>query len=746
MPVFVHRVLALVPELHPGRLVLLGLLALAAGLACAGWIWRPARSQTLGRLLRIGIRRKSLPIAWLLGSCAAVGWVLEAPSLWSHATLLVLLMGWGLVASDAIWLITGWTCCGGVAVALSEGVGPLAGLWAAAAALGAVAGISNRQRSSSRERLVHKVATRPNRDRAQSQMPHGDRELSHVRLRLGLLTQSLPIGVFEADSAGRCRFLTPICSEILGVSFLDGFVGTWFDHVIEADRAEAVANWRASWRQNEPFAAECRVLAKDGGQRWIHVRCRPLTTDFGGVFLGTVEDITEQRRTARQLQCYAETLERARAHEIEKNQKLEDLVAALKESQQDAESNSRAKSEFLANMSHEIRTPMTAILGFTDVLLEEAGETLPAETPLHTIRRNAEYLLELLNDVLDLSKIEARHLEVERLRCSPRQIAAEVLHLMQVRVRDRDVRLVCSVDDPFPETMVTDPTRVKQILVNLVGNAIKFTQQGTVSVRLSCEPGGPDSTDPLAAQQLVIRVTDTGIGMTPEQISRLFRPFSQADSTTTRKFGGTGLGLTICKTFVEKLNGEIRVTSQPGLGSTFAVNLPAIDAEFNTNSIGNSSLPANVAPPVLAAITQLPAGSRVLIAEDGIDNQRLLTFLLSKAGAAVVVVGNGAEAVQEALAAAAAEAPFDAVLMDMQMPLLDGYDATKHLRAVGYVGAIIALTAHAMSGDREKCLAAGCHDYARKPLQRSELLQTLERWIVLDRERRAALLVAGELR
>ncbi|MDX1968163.1 MAG: ATP-binding protein [Planctomycetaceae bacterium] len=731
----------LVVNHEPKNLVLLGLFAVLAGLAGGAWIWYCSKHRDFRRQASRELRRQALPLTWMFGCCAAVAWVLEAPSLWSHATMLVLLIGWGLIASDVIWLITGWSCCGGVAVAMSQGVGPLAGIWAFAAALGAIAGLSKRRLTG----LEHPVLQVRRYDRwsesSQPEAPDLGRELSHVSMRLGLLTECLPIGVFEADSAGRCRFMTPICSEILGVSFLDGFIGSWFDHVIAEDRGEAAANWRAAWRRNEPFSTECRVLAQDGGQRWIHVRCRPLTTDFGGVFLGTVEDITEQRRTARQLKRLAETLERARVHELEKNQRLESLVAALKQSQEDAESGSRAKSEFLANMSHEIRTPMTAILGFTDVLLEEAGEALPAETPLRTIRRNAEYLLELLNDVLDLSKIEARHLEVEHVRCSPRQIAADVINLMNVRVRDRNLQLVCDVDDSFPDSVVTDPTRVKQILVNLVGNAIKFTEQGTVSVRLSLEPAEVPS-EPVT-HNLVLRVTDTGIGMSAEQISRLFRPFSQADSSTTRKFGGTGLGLTICKAFIEMLNGQIRVTSQPGQGSTFAVILPAIDVQHRFPSVEANAASAILQNLASAPVTRLPAGSRVLLAEDGLDNQRLVTFILNKAGAEVVVVGNGREAVDEALRASVTDCPFDAILMDMQMPVLDGYEATRQLRTAGYVGPIIALTAHAMSGDREKCLAAGCSDYARKPIQRWELVAMLERLIRGDLGRRSEFLSAA---
>ncbi|OYW13812.1 MAG: hypothetical protein B7Z55_16330, partial [Planctomycetales bacterium 12-60-4] len=209
------------------------------------------------------VRRRALPIAWLLTCCAAVGWVLQAPSLYSHATTLVLLIGWGLVAADVTWLITGWACCGAVAVALSSGVGPLAGLWIAAAVLGAFAGLSTRRTVTPLN--VTYSASRPTE--SDVRLRELDRELRHIRLRLGLLTESLPIGVFEADITGRCRFLTAAASDILGVGFLDGFIGSWFDHVVPADRMEVAANWRVSWQQNEPFSAESRVISRDRGQR-----------------------------------------------------------------------------------------------------------------------------------------------------------------------------------------------------------------------------------------------------------------------------------------------------------------------------------------------------------------------------------------------------------------------------------------------------------------------------------------------
>ncbi|MBN2561401.1 MAG: response regulator [Phycisphaerae bacterium] len=391
----------------------------------------------------------------------------------------------------------------------------------------------------------------------------------------------------------------------------------------------------------------------------------------------------------------------------------------LEEARLSAEAATRAKSEFLTNMSHEIRTPMTSILGFADVLSEQ--DDLATASPeriraVETIKRNGEYLLKIINDILDLSKIEAGQMSVDRIPCSPFQIGEDIYVLMHTRAEGRGVALKTEHAFPLPATIQTDPTRLRQILVNLVGNGIKFTDGGSVTVRVSLDQG--------AEPRLRFDVIDTGIGMARDQVATIFKAFTQADGTTTRKFGGTGLGLTICKRLTDMLGGDIAVTSEPSRGSTFSLVIPTGPLEgVEMRTSLRSDGPIAPPPDNPRRAIDIRLACRILFAEDGPDNQRLISHLLMKAGAEVSVVENGKLAAEAALAARDEGNPFDVILMDMQMPVMDGYQATSLLRQEGYTGPIIALTAHTMVGDREKCLNAGCDDYASKPVDRKRLIE-----------------------
>jgi signal transduction histidine kinase/CheY-like chemotaxis protein/HPt (histidine-containing phosphotransfer) domain-containing protein len=386
-----------------------------------------------------------------------------------------------------------------------------------------------------------------------------------------------------------------------------------------------------------------------------------------------------------------------------------------------AEAASVAKSRFLANMSHEIRTPLTAVLGFAEDLLDDPAPD-ERDAAVGTILRNGRHLLEVLNGILDLSKIEAGKIEIELAECDPLQIIVDACDALQVKAAEKKLTLVHVCDGPLPRTIMTDPTRLRQILFNLIGNAVKFTEAGKVAVI-----AGP-ANETSAAPRLEITVADTGIGLSSDEAARLFQPFTQADSSTTRRFGGTGLGLSISRQFARLLGGDITLASQPGVGSRFTMTLPISIPEEQ---------PSAKRPPLSAAasgrrLQPLPP-CRVLLVEDSPDNRLLIRRFLEKAGATATVAQNGQEALQAVRAAIEAGEPPNVILMDMQMPILDGYAATRALRSSGCRIPIIALTANAMRSDIQKCLDAGCDDHASKPIVRAVLLEQIRGFIETPR-------------
>jgi signal transduction histidine kinase/CheY-like chemotaxis protein len=396
--------------------------------------------------------------------------------------------------------------------------------------------------------------------------------------------------------------------------------------------------------------------------------------------------------------------------EIANRKQMEEL---LREAKDKAEAANRVKSEFLANMSHELRTPMTAILGFADILLE--GMTKEGATEAcHIIKRNGEHLLTVINDILDLSKIEAGKNELDIERCSPRELVADVIGTMQLRADSKGLPLSVEYLNDIPPEIATDPLRLRQILINLVGNAVKFTEKGSIRVVVQQE----GETD--GCGKLRFDVIDTGIGIADDHTAKLFQPFSQVDSSTQRRFGGTGLGLAISKRLAMMLGGDIAVSSVFGKGTTFSLTIEMSPL----NDVPPPQPSAHVAEQSTAAEGDpSKLNCRILLAEDGLDNQRLISFLLEKVGAEVVVAEDGQKAVDLVGCEDGTDQGFDLILMDMQMPVMDGYEATRRLRAGGYRGPIIALTAHAMKEARQKCMNAGCDNYLAKPINRASLLQ-----------------------
>ncbi len=388
----------------------------------------------------------------------------------------------------------------------------------------------------------------------------------------------------------------------------------------------------------------------------------------------------------------------------------------------------RAKSEFLANMSHEVRTPLTAILGFTEELIDEAsrpGSGPGVDPALLTVKRNSQHLLAVVNDILDLSRIEAGKFTVEDVTCAPMRIVADVVALLRPRAVEKQLRLETRLRGPIPAEIRSDPTRLLQILVNLTGNAIKFTEHGGITLRLELIPATATS-----AALLAFDVVDTGVGLAPDEQARIFEAFAQADASLTRRHGGTGLGLTISRALARLLGGDLTVESAPGRGSVFRATVATGPLEgVRLLDVPEALEVHTQRAPVKAERPPERLTGRVLLAEDGADNQALISLVLRRAGLEVELACDGQIAFESVVAAEERGQPFDLIVMDMQMPLMTGYEATAALRREGFDLPILALTAQAMAGDREKCLAAGCNEYLSKPIDRERLV-TLARGLL----------------
>ena len=516
--------------------------------------------------------------------------------------------------------------------------------------------------------------------------------------QLRLLTDAAPVGIFQTDADNRYVYTNPRWSEITGLPY-EGAVGRPWDCMIESERhADLRADLVDDSAHGPEFGHRFKIDLPGAPPRIVVLQSRSVPDGRGGVsgWVGTLADVTA---------------------EVE-------AEAALSDARDKAKEATHLKSDFLANMSHEIRTPMNGVIGMTELLLETELDPVQRDYA-QTVRNSGEALLTIIDEILDFSKVEAGKLKIEDVSFSVRSVVDDVVGLLAGPAQTKGLVLAAVVESPVPRAVRGDPGRVRQVLTNLIGNALKFTQSGSIIVRVNKAESGDEGA------LLRFEVSDTGEGIAPNKLDLIFQPFVQADASTSRKHGGTGLGLSISGQLVALMGGGCGVSSQLGEGSTFWFTIPAGN-DVGQTANGSRPTGSDQGAPGLAAVDAAPPSAdhqerpgRLLVAEDNLINQKVVVAMLSSGGYTVDTVVNGAEAVK-----AMASGPYDAVLMDCQMPEMDGYEATTAIRAMKdpvRLTPIIGVTAGAREEDRRRCLDTGMDAYLAKPLNKTELLDMVAR-------------------
>ncbi|TAK31304.1 MAG: PAS domain S-box protein [Chloroflexota bacterium] len=500
-----------------------------------------------------------------------------------------------------------------------------------------------------------------------------------------------------AEPDGAFRKVNPAALELLGYAEAELVSRPFIDFVHPDDKQLTLDEMAQQKRVGSSLNFENRYVCKDGTSRWLSWRANYYANE--GTTYATARDITDRKRAEEELAKYREHLEEL----------VKVRTAQSEQSKQQAEAANQAKSLFLANMSHELRTPMNAILGFSGLMRSDPDATPGQRDNLDIISRSGEHLLDLIDKVLEMAKIEAGRMAAESAPCDMGAIIRDVTELMGERAREKGLELSLDEASTFPRFVTADAAKLRQILINLVGNAVKFTQQGHVTLRLSSTP-----TDDPHLRRLVIEVEDTGVGIAWEDQSRIFEPFVQVGTAGTQK--GTGLGLAISRQYTELMDGAISVHSSPGAGSLFRVDLPV---QLATES---QVLKTQVDTGTVLALQPGQPAYRILIVEDQLDNQLLLRRLLEGVGFRVQAANNGAEGIE---LFRTWHPHF--IWMDRRMPVMDGLEATRRIRALdgGRDVKIVSLTASVFYEQRDEVLAAGTDDLVRKPYHAEEIFDCL---------------------